>query len=70
MFESIRGADLVSGRVVPDEKEDAHDDMLSDGHDVRARHLEHLNTMLDGGIEVDVVGTDSRGDTDLEVLGL
>lgn len=61
---------LVSGNEVADEQEDAHDDMLGDGHDVRARDLEHLDTPLDGRIEVDVVRADTSSDADLEVLRL
>ena len=61
---------LVRGQEVADEQEDVHDDVLRDGDDVRASHLEDLNVALDGGVEVDVVGTDARGDTDLEVLRL
>lgn len=61
---------LVCGDKVADEEEDAHHDVLCDGHDVRAGHLEHLDPVLDRGVEVDVVGPDARGDAELEVLGL
>ena len=60
----------MRGNEVADEQEDAHDDMLGDGHDVRARDLEHLDTPLDGRIEVDVVRADASSDGDLELLGL
>ena len=61
---------LVCGHEVAHEQEDAHDDVLCDGDDVGASDLEHLNALLDTGIEVDVVGADTSGDTELEVLRL
>ena len=60
----------MCGDEVADEQKDAHDDVLGDGHDIRARNLEHLNALLDGRVEVDVVGADTGGDTDLQVLRL
>ena len=61
---------LVSGDKVPDEQEDAHDDVLRDRDDVRARDLEHLDAALDGRVQVDVVRADARRHAELEVLGL
>lgn len=61
---------LVCGDEVADEQEDAHDNVLGDRDDVRAGDLEDLNFALDGGVEVDVVGADTGGDADLQVLGL
>lgn len=61
---------LVCGHKVPDEEEDAHDDVLSDRHDVRARYLEHLDPVLDRSVEVDVVGPNAGGDAELQALGL
>ena len=61
---------LVRGDEVADEQEDAHHDVLRDGDDVRAGHLEDLDALLDSGVEVDVVGADTGGDTDLQVLRL
>lgn len=63
---------LVSGDEVTDESEDGHDDVLSDGDDVGSGNLGDGDTAvgLVGGIEVDVVGTNTGGDGDLEVLGL
>ena len=61
---------LVGGNKVPDEQEDAHDDVLGDGHDIRARNLEHLDALLDGRVEVDVVRANTSGDANLEVLRL
>lgn len=60
----------MGGDEVPDEEEDAHDDVLGDRDNVRPRDLENLDTVLDGSVEVDVVRADTSGDTDLEVLGL
>ena len=64
------GAYLVCRHKVADKEQDAHDDMLGDRDDVRARDLEDLDAVLDGSVEVDVVRTNTRGDADLEVLGL
>lgn len=61
---------LVSGAEVPDEQEDAHDNVLSNGDNIRARDLEDLETVLDGGVEVDVVRADTCGDAKLKVLCL
>ncbi len=55
---------------VPDEQENAHDDVLSDRDDVGARDLEHFDTLLHSRIQVDVVGANTSGDTDFEVLSL
>ena len=46
---------LVCGHEVADEEEDGHHDVLCDRDDVRARHLEHLDALLDGSVEVDVI---------------
>lgn len=63
---------LVRGDKVADEHEDGHDDVLSDGDDVAARHLGDGDAAvgLVGGVEVDVVGADAGRDGNLEVLGL
>lgn len=61
---------LMRGHEVAHEEEDVHDDVLRDGDDVGACNLQDLDVPLDGGIEVDVVGPNTGGDTDLEVLGL
>ena len=59
--------------------------MLSNGDDIRTRHLnqlsiwsayncnsylEDLNSVFDSSIEINVVGTNSGSDAQLEVLGL
>lgn len=64
------GTHLVCGHKVANEQEDAHDDVLSDGDDVRSRDLEDLDLFLDGSVEVDVVRADTSRDADLEILGL
>lgn len=63
---------LVSWNKVADQHENGHDDMFSDGHDVGARDLSNGNTAvgLVGSVEVDVIGTDTRSDGQLQVLGL
>ena len=61
---------LVGGDKVADEQKDAHDDVLGNGDDVRAGDLENLDALLDGRVQIDVVGTDTSRDTDLEVLRL
>ena len=40
------------------------------GREIRSIYLENLHSALDSGIEIDVVGTDTSGDTDFEVLCL
>jgi hypothetical protein len=63
---------LVGGDEVADEEEDSHDDVLSDGNDVRAGDLGDGDTAIGGvgGVEVDVIGADTSSDGELEVLGL
>ena len=62
---------LVRGDEVAHEDEDGHDDVLGDGDDVGAGDLGHGDATvgLVGGIEVDVVGADTGGDGELELLG-
>jgi hypothetical protein len=65
--------DLLVGRdEVADEDEDGHDDVLSDGDDVGASDLGDSDAAIGrvGGVEVDVVRTDTSSDGNLEVLGL
>lgn len=63
---------LVGGDEVAEEDEDGHDDVLGDGDDVGAGDLGDGDAAvgLVGGDQVDVVGADTSGDGDLEVLGL
>ena len=63
-------AHLVGGDKVPDEKQDVHDNVLCNRDDVRASNFEDLEALLSSGIEVNVVGSNTGRDTDLEVLGL
>lgn len=44
--------------------------MLSNRDDIRARDLSNGDLLLVGSVEVDVVGSDTSGDTELELLGL
>ena len=66
----MKASYLVGGGEVPDEEEDAHDDVLRNGDDVGASDLEHLDAPLHAGIEIDVVGANTSGHTELEVLRL
>lgn len=59
---------LVSRNKVPHKEEDVHHDVLRDRDHVRSGDLEHLNAVLNGGVEVDVIRADTGSDTDLEVL--
>lgn len=63
---------LVSGHKVADEDEDGHDNVLGDGDDVGASDLSDGDTAVGavGSIEVDVVGTNTGSDGNLELLGL
>ena len=63
---------LVRRDKVADEGKDGHDDVLSDGDDVGASDLGDGDTAvgLVGSIEIDVVGTDTSSDGELEVLCL
>lgn len=66
-------ADLVvSGDEVADQEEDGHDDVLSDGDNVRASDLSNSDTTVGGvgGVQVNVVGTDTSSNSELQLLGL
>jgi hypothetical protein len=65
--------DLLVGRnEVADQEEDGHDDVLSDGDDVRAGDLSNGDTAVGGvgGVQVNVVGTNTGSDSELKLLGL
>lgn len=65
--------DLLVGRdEVADEEEDGHDDVLSDGDDVGAGDLSNGDTAVGGvgGVQVNVIGTNTGSDGELELLGL
>jgi hypothetical protein len=69
----VTAEDLLTSRTeVADESEDGHDNVLGDGDDVGAGDLSDGNAAvgLVGLVQVDVVGTDTGGDGDLEVLAL
>lgn len=61
---------LMGGDEVADEDEHGHDDVLGNRDDIGAGDLSDSDLALVGSVEVDVVGTDTGGDTELEVLGL
>jgi hypothetical protein len=63
---------LVSWDEVTDEEQDGHDNVLSDGNDVGSRDLGDGDTSvgLVCGIEIDVVGSDTSGNGNLQLLGL
>ena len=65
-----RAPHLVCGHKVAHEQQDAHDDVLRDGYDIRARYFEHLDPALDCRVQIDVVRADTRCDADLQVLSL
>jgi hypothetical protein len=62
----------VCGDKVADEGEDGHDDVLSDGDDVGAGDLSDGDAAIGlvGRVKVDVVGADTRGYGELELLCL
>jgi len=65
--------DLLVGRdKVADEEEDGHDDVLSDGDNVGAGDLGNGDTAVGGvgGVQVNMIGTNTGSDGELEVLGL
>lgn len=63
---------LVCGDEVADKDEDGHDDVLSDGDDIGASDLSDGDAAIGlvGCVKVDVVGTDTGCDGNLEVLCL
>lgn len=44
--------------------------MLSDRDDIGARDLQDLDTVLHSSVEVNVVGANTSGNTELKFLGL
>lgn len=63
---------FVGGHKVADESQDGHDDVLSDGDDVGTSHFGDGDTAIGlvGDVKVDVVGSDTCGHGDLELLCL
>lgn len=66
------GDHLVGGSVVADEDEHGHDDVLGDGNNIGASDLSNSDTAIGlvGGVQVNVVGTDTSSDGNLQVLCL
>jgi hypothetical protein len=60
----------VCWNKVPDEEEDRHHNVLSDGDDIGSRNFENLNPGFDSGVKVNVVRANTSGDTELKILGL
>jgi len=63
---------LVGGDEVSDEQEDGHNDVLGDRDDVGSGDLGNCNSTIGsvGSIQINVVGADTSGDSDLQFLGL
>jgi hypothetical protein len=61
---------LMGRNEVSDENKNTHDDVLSDRDDIRARHFEDLDFLIDRCIEINMVGTNASGNAKLEVFGL
>ncbi|KAB8291790.1 hypothetical protein EYC80_006584 [Monilinia laxa] len=63
---------LVCGYKVADQNQDGHDDVLGDRYDVGSGYLGNGDTAVSliGSVEIDVVGSNTGCDGDLEVLGL
>lgn len=55
---------------IPNEQEDAHDNVFRDGDNVGSRYFQDLNSMFNGSVQVNVIRADPSGDTKLQVLGL
>ena len=62
----------VSWNEVADKDQDCHDDVFSDRNDIGAGDFGNGDTAvgLVGGIEVDMIGTNSSCDGNLQLLGL
>jgi hypothetical protein len=61
---------FVGRNKVPDEKEDGHDDVLSNGDDIGTGDFQNLDAVVESGVEVNVVRANASCDTELQVLGL
>lgn len=63
---------LVCRDEVADQGQDGHDDVLSDRDDIGTSNLSNRDATIGlvGSVQVDVVGTDTSSDGELEVLGL
>jgi hypothetical protein len=54
---------FMSGDEVTNKEQNAHHNVLCYGRDVGTRDFEDLNALLSGGVEVDMVGANTSGDT-------
>jgi hypothetical protein len=61
---------LVGGDKVSDQNEHSHDNMLSDGLDIRTSDFQNSDISSVGSIEINVVRAHTGSDADLELLGL
>ena len=69
----VAGLDLLVGRdEVADQDQDGHDNVLSDRDDVRSGDLGDGDTAVGGvgSVQVNVIGTNTGSDSELELLGL
>ena len=69
----VAGLDLLVGRdEVADQDQDGHDNVLSDRDDVRSGDLGDGDTAVGGvgSVQVNVIGTNTGSDGELELLGL
>lgn len=62
----------MRGYEVADQDKNSHDDVFCDGDDVGAGDFDHGDTAIGliGSVEIDVVGADAGGDSELEFFGL
>ena len=63
---------LMCGDKVADECKNGHDNVLGDGDHIGSRNLGNSDTTIGlvGRIEIDVIGSDTGGDSEFELLGL
>lgn len=69
----LTARDLLVGRdKVADQSQDGHDNVLSNGNDVATGDLGDSDTAVGGvgSVQVDVVGTNTSSDSQLQLLGL
>ncbi len=60
---------LVSWYKVSEQDQDGHHDVLGHGNDVATGYFAYTDLSFVTGVQVDVVGSDTGSDTELEVLG-
>ena len=61
---------VVGGDVVAHQREDHHHHVLGDADRVAVGDLRNRDALLDGGLQVGVVGADAGGDGELQLLRL